>query len=371
MRFRIALVSLMVGLLGTGVCWLTVQPLLTNLLESMSRAVPGAPVVDRVNSVLPFFLSLDVLMLGAMTYGVLTWLVGRPLTHLETAIEKLGRFDTEVVFRQGGPLVSRLQEAVAQMALALKTEQALTAHNVTQLKAANEKLIRAQTELVSADRLATVGKLAAGVAHEVGNPLSGILGYLSLVRSKAAGSPDLPDLVTRIEAEVQRIDDIVRSLLELGKPSRGKAAPLEVQSLVDSVLRMLTNGPEFGQVQVVTDIEKGLYVRGEPGQVSQILINLVLNAAQALKGQGLITVKGTSHLEMGKAHLEVWDNGPGIPPEVLPKVFEPFFTTKSAGKGTGLGLAVSLHLAHGMSGELQAGNAPSGGALFRLTLPLP
>ncbi len=360
----------MVGLLGTGVCWLTLQPVLDSLLESLSRVAPASPVIDRVHGVLPFFLGLDVVSLSAMSYGVLTWLVGRPLTHLEKAIEKLGRFDTEVVFRQGGPLVSRLQEAVAQMALALKTEQALTAHNMVQLKEANEKLIRAQTELVAADRLATVGKLAAGVAHEVGNPLSGILGYLSLIRSKSAGA-DVPDLVNRIEGEVQRIDDIVRSLLELGKPSRGKAGPLEVQSLVDSVVRMLTKGPDFGPVQVDVDIEPGLFVRGEAGQVSQILINLVLNAAQALKGQGRITLRGRAVAEMGKAYLEVQDDGPGIPSDILPRVFEPFFTTKSAGKGTGLGLAVSLHLAHGMSGELQASNAPTGGALFRLSLPLP
>lgn len=360
----------MVGLLGTGVCWLTLQPVLENLIETLSRSAPGAPVLNRINGVLPFFLGLDVVMLSAMTYGVLTWLVGRPLTHLEKAIEQLGRLDAEVVFRQGGPLVSRLQEAVAQMALALKTEQALTAHNVVQLKEANEKLIRAQTELVSADRLATVGKLAAGVAHEVGNPLSGILGYLSLIRSKSSGA-DVPDLVNRIEGEVQRIDDIVRSLLELGKPSRGKAGPLEVQSLVDSVVRMLTKGPDFGPVHVDVDIEPGLFVRGEAGQVSQILINLLLNAAQALNGKGQITVRGRVIAEMGKAYIEVHDEGPGIPFDVLPRVFEPFFTTKSAGKGTGLGLAVSLHLAHGMSGELQAGNAPTGGAQFRLTLPLP
>lgn len=371
MRARIALVSLIVGLLGTAVCWLTLQPVMSSLVDTASRVASAQPMVARVETVLPFFLGLDVLMLSAMSYGVLTWLVGRPLIHLEEAIEKLGRLDGEVVFRRGGPLVSRLQAAVAQMAVALKTEQALTARNVTQLKEANEKLIRAQTELVSADRLATVGKLAAGVAHEVGNPLSGILGYLSLVRSKAGAVPDLPDLVNRIEVEVQRIDDIVRSLLELGKPSRGKAGPLEVQGLVNSVVRMLSKGSDFAHAQVQVDVEPGLYVRGETGQVSQILINLLLNAAQAIEGQGTIWLRARAQAELKTAVIEVEDSGPGIPDHVLSMLFEPFFTTKSAGKGTGLGLAVSQHLAHGMTGTLEASNSAQGGALFKLTLPLP
>ncbi len=176
-------------------------------------------------------------------------------------------------------------------------------------------------------------------------------------------------MVGLIEAEVHRIDQIVRSLLDLGRPARGRPTPVDVAATVESCLKLLGKGPELSQVTLRQEIEANLFVLAESGPLAQVLINLVLNAAQAMAGQGAMTIRAR---RVGSgAVLEVADSGPGLPPEVKAHLFEPFFTTKSAGKGTGLGLVVSQHLVLSMGGKLSADNAPEGGAVFSLELPVP
>ena len=226
-------------------------------------------------------------------------------------------------------------------------------------------LSRAQTELVAAERLATVGRLAAGVAHEVGNPLAGILGYLSLARMKAP-SPELKDYLERIDQEVQRIDRIVRGLLDLGRPETSSPLPVEVGTVVETCVRLVRAAPELTGVTVALDLEPGVVARAETGPLSQILINLLLNAAQAMGGQGRVEV--LSRRAGDVVQVLVVDAGPGISSEVMARLFEPFFTTKGR-QGTGLGLAVSQRLARGMGGSLTAENVAEGGARFTVTLP--
>jgi two-component system, NtrC family, sensor kinase len=213
-----------------------------------------------------------------------------------------------------------------------------------------------------------VGKLAAGVAHEVGNPLSGILGYLSLAQARAKGDPQLADFLQRIDAEVQRIDQIVRGLLDLGRSGKGATASIDAASVVENAVRLLGKGPDFQKVAVALELPRDAVVRAESGALAQVVINLLLNAAQAMGGDGRIVVRGER--ADGKLRLHVEDTGPGIPADALPHLFEPFFTTKEAGQGSGLGLAISRHLVESMGGALEAGNRPEGGARFTVTLPM-
>jgi len=252
------------------------------------------------------------------------------------------------------------------MADALQREQAITRRQLAELTSANQQLTRAQTELVSAERLATVGELAAGVAHEVGNPLAGILGYLSIARSRSGGSAELRDCLERIDAEVQRIDGIVRGLLDLGRPAQGNPAPVDVAVLVETCVRLVSAGPGFGHIEVAMDLEPGAVARAESGPLSQVVINLLINAAQAIEGSGEIRVRSRRSNEQVEVHVE--DTGAGIPAQALPRLFEPFFTTKG-GKGSGLGLAVSRHLITSMGGRLTAENLSAGGARFTVSLP--
>jgi two-component system, NtrC family, sensor kinase len=372
MKWRIASVAFLLASLTTGLSWLTLQPALIRLVDIARRLAspdsPEAEVLSRVRGFLPFALALDLFVLGALVYFVLDLTVGRPLRNTEVAVEQLGRLELDLPpVSQGGPLLSRIQSALNRMAEALRLEQAKTRSQLEALRQANARLSQAQTELVSAERLATVGKLAAGVAHEVGNPLAGILGYLSLARMRAT-TPELKDYLGRIDHEVQRIDGIVRGLLDLGRPRPASLAPVDVSQVVETCVKLVRAGPELSRVKVDFALEPGLLARADAGPLSQIVINLMLNAAQAMGGEGGVRV--SSRREGKEVRLEVEDTGPGIPADVMPRLFEPFFTTKE-GKGTGLGLAVSLHLARSMGGRLSAENVPGGGARFIVHLTAP
>jgi signal transduction histidine kinase len=371
LKLRVASIAFLLAVVSTGASWLSLQPSLAALLEFAQREAPlkALTLVTRVRLLLPFTLGIVLVAVTALGFVIIHFTVGRPLERTERAIDRLSRLELDVSLDSGGPLLSRLQRALVRMAEAVQTERAITAQRVEELRHANEQLVRAQAELLASDRLATVGKLAAGVAHEVGNPLSGILGYLSVIQSRAKDKPELGEIVGLIESEVQRIDGIVRQLLDLGRPSRGKPTAIDVGATVASCVKLLSKGNELAQVTVEQQLEPGLVVLAESGPLSQVLINLVLNGAQAMGGKGALLIR--ARRETGVGLIEVKDSGPGFPPHVKAHLFEPFFTTKGAGKGTGLGLVVSQHLMTSMGGKLKADNAPEGGALFTLELPVP
>jgi two-component system, NtrC family, sensor kinase len=372
-KLRIAAIAFLIATLTVGLCWLSLQPVLARLLEALQRATPpGAPdhmLLARTARMLPLLLGAHLVAGGALVFLVLYLTVARPLGRAEGLVDQLStlKLELDAPLDRGGPLVSRLSGALGRLTTALRDEQATTRRQVSALQLTNERLSRAQTELAAAERLATVGKLAAGVAHEVGNPLSGILGYLSLAQSRARGDPQLADFLQRIDAEVQRIDQIVRGLLDLGRSGKGATTSVNAASVVENAVRLLGKGPDFQKVAVALELPGDAVVRAESGALAQVVINLLLNAAQAMGGDGRILVRGER--ADGKLRLHVEDTGPGITADALPHLFEPFFTTKEAGQGSGLGLAISRHLVESMGGALVAGNRPGGGARFTVTLP--
>ena len=373
MKLRLAAIAFLVGVLATGLTWFSFQPVLVRLVEALRRAaVPGsapALVLARAREALPLLLALDLLLVGLVAYAILWLAVARPVQRLESELGQLERLDLELGPRgAGGPLLSRVEASLRRTAAALLAERTLTLQQLEDLRRANERITRAQAELVAAERLATVGRLAAGVAHEVGNPLSGILGYLSLMRTQGAGRPELGDYVDRIEAEVHRIDGIVRGLLDLGRPQRPTLVPVEVGPLAETSLRLVAAGPDFRGVQAAVDVPAGLQALADAGALSQVLINLLLNAAQAMGGSGKVRVEASAGAEPWVC-IDVLDSGPGIPPEMRARLFEPFFTTKPGGKGSGLGLAISQTLVRAMGGTLEAGDSPQGGGRFSVRLP--
>lgn len=364
MKLRLALASLLIAVASVGVAWLSIQPLLSSLFAILGELKKE---VVRWHAAVPLLIGLDVVIATALIFLALYWVVALPLARAEETIEQISKDSVEV--SDGGPVLHRLSQALRRLSSALLEERERNRTQLAELKSSNEQLLRLQAELVAADRLATVGKLASGVAHEVGNPLAGILGYLSVIRMRAKGNEELGEVVDRIEHEVQRIDQIVRALLELGRPSRGKAQPVDVRPVIDSCVHLLSAGREFREVMVRVDAPASLWLRAEAGPLSQVLVNLLINAAQAMGGKGQVTVRAVEDGALGRIVIE--DEGPGLDPNVLERLFEPFFTTKPAGQGTGLGLAVSRHLLGQFEGALDAANRPGGGASFTITLPKP
>jgi two-component system NtrC family sensor kinase len=373
MKIRLAAIVFLVAVLATGLTSLSFQPVLAGLMEALRRAtVPGsAPALVRTGAreALPLLLGLDLLLVGLSAYAILWLAVARPVQRLEAELAQLERLDLELGPRgPAGPLLSRVEASLRRTASALQAERSLSHQQLDELRLANEHLTRAQEELVTAERLATVGRLAAGVAHEVGNPLSGILGYLSLLRGQTGTASDTRDYVDRIETEVHRINGIVRGLLDLGRPPRPTLTPVKVATVAETSVRLVAAGPDFQTVQVSVDVPEGLTVLADAGPLTQVLINLMLNAGQAVGGEGVV------HLE-ARAEADAWvriailDTGPGIAPEVRPRLFEPFFTTKPGGKGTGLGLAVSQSLVRAMGGALEVTDVSGWGSCFTVRLP--
>lgn len=346
MRLRLLLTSVLVAVVTVGPTWVSLQPLLGRSLGELSG----------------FLFALDFLVSTLAVYVVLHFTLGRPIARIEETVRAIAPADAE-----GGAVLLRLDRALRRLALDLGEERRVNQRRLEALAHSNEALVKLQAELVANDRLATVGKLAAGVAHEVGNPLSGILGYLSVLRMRRGADPELVDVIGRIDHEVKRIDQIVRALLELGRPSRGRAQPLDVRPVVDSCVRLIAASRELEAVRVEVEGPPALWLCAEPGPLSQALVNLLLNAAQAMDGKGRVVVR----LEPGEGggRIVVEDEGPGLAPDVKAHLFEVFFTTKAAGKGTGLGLAVSRHLLAQFEGRLEAGDRPGGGARFTITLP--
>ncbi|MBL8933209.1 MAG: two-component sensor histidine kinase [Archangium sp.] len=366
MRARLIAIALILATLGAGGTWLSLQPIVSSRVEAHQALTGDAQRATRLEVVVALLGLLDVLAAVVVGYVVLTLTVAQPLQTAErraaAVLEREGRR-----LPLGGPPGTALAQAVSELHDALELERATSRRRLNELTLNAEQKARLQSELVAADRLATVGKLAAGVAHEVGNPLSGILGYLSVLRLRAPQNDPSLEVVDRIEAEVKRIDSIVRGLLEMGRPSRGKAQPIDLRPIIDGCVKMVSSMKENAQVRIDVDCPETAWVRAEAGPLAQVLVNLLLNACQSQAGQGSVRI--SLALEKGESRLFVDDDGPGSPADVLPRLFTPFFTTKAPGQGTGLGLAVSRHLLGQFDGKLTAGNREKGGARFTISLP--
>ena len=371
MKARVAAIAFLLAVLATGITWLSFQPVMLRLVEALRIASPvrtaSRHVLETAQQFLPLYLGLDLLIVVLVSFGILYFTVARPLGAVEREMQGLERVDWVPEETGGGPLLSRFQASLRRTAGALAAERVLTRRQLEDLAAANERLTRTQAELVASERLAMVGRLAAGVAHEIGNPLSGVLGWLSVAQAKSASDAELTGYLRELETEVRHIDGIVRSLLDLGRPARPQLGPVSVAELIRNATRLVGSGPEFREVTVETEVDPGVVALADPGPLSQVVINLLINAAQAIGGPGTIQVRGGA--EAGRVRIEVLDSGPGVPLELRDRIFEPFFTTKSGGKGTGLGLAVTQHLLRAMSGDISVGESPHGGGKFTVSLP--
>jgi len=309
----------------------------------------------------------------------------------------------------GANELMRLAESVNDMADRLIHHQNQLRQNVESLNETNRELSLARHELVQSEKLAAIGRMSAGIAHEIGNPLGAIFGYLDVARRRGIADRDW---IESIQHEATRIDRVVRGLLDFARPTHRPPVTFDVNRVVCETIGLLQNQGRLNAVEVQTDLElPSPRVVGDAGQLEQILVNLLLNAddaVEAASGPGRIQVVAVtetfraplgrepsrregdrdgvdySHLRRHRTEpdafgrfepgdrvvrVEVVDNGVGICGEELRNVFEPFFTTKAPGRGTGLGLAVSARLAEALGGGMAAESTPEKGTSFMLVLP--
>jgi two-component system sensor histidine kinase HupT/HoxJ len=265
------------------------------------------------------------------------------------------------------------------------------------LRQAHDDLKRTQQQLLQAEKMASLGRLVAGVAHELNNPISFVLGNVHAIRRyaqrlhryleevHAGAAPEelqrlraelridriVEDLAPLIEGTVEGADrarQIVDSLKRFSALDREEAVSFDLDEVVQRAVHWVQRAGSV-RLQAQLRLEPGLRVTGSPGQLQQVLVNVVQNAADAVAGQPEQLIHVSTQSRADRAVIEVRDNGPGIAADALPHLFEPFFTTKPVGQGTGLGLSISYGIIERHGGRLTAANHPDGGAVFTITLP--
>ncbi len=225
--------------------------------------------------------------------------------------------------------------------------------------------------LVQSEKIASVGRMAAGVAHEINNPLSGIMLYAEILKENLKDNPQHLRDIQEIIDQTMRCKRIVSDLLEFSRQSIGKVSSFPLEELVEKSLNLLINQASFHDIQIIRKISPGLPdMVGDMAQLQQVFINLLINAADALEGKGRIVIEGDFDEKRGNFIIKVSDNGPGIPEELREKIFDIFFTTKPAGKGTGLGLSICQNIIKLHGGTISVSCPPEGGTTFTIELPL-
>ncbi len=272
---------------------------------------------------------------------------------------------------------------------------------VGSILSAQETARQAQQETFRFEKLATVGRLAAGVAHEVGNPLMGIRGYAEHLRRNDPPPGEREECLDKIVAETRRIENIVRGLLSVASSERDKGEAADVDAVVRETVEMLSFRKMFRDVEVTVETECGGRADIPAEKFRQVLLNLLINAVDAMEGRGTLRMRtsavrpwtppalrtvrrratdppgtdvvslreGVGRLPRGGIAVAVADTGCGIRPEALSSIFDPFYTTKEAGKGTGLGLSVSRAIVEGAGGEILVESAEGAGSTFTVVLP--
>jgi PAS domain S-box-containing protein len=229
----------------------------------------------------------------------------------------------------------------------------------------------AQRQVVQAEKIASLGRLAAGVAHEINNPLAGILIYAEALLKEIADRPQWREDLQEIINQTLRCKQIVTRLLEFSRQSLGQRVLFDLNEIIGRCVDLLARQSLFHDVHIVLDLERELpQIVGDPGELQQVCTNLMINAADAMLGKGRLAVKTRSAPESEGVILEFADTGPGIAPEIREKIFEPFFTTKPPGSGTGLGLSVVYGIIQRHNGTMEVTSPPGGGASFIIKLPL-
>jgi two-component system, NtrC family, sensor kinase len=328
--------------------------------------------------------TLIAMLLIAVLSGLAVWkVVGGPLKKLGAATEHLsnGNLGYQIEVNSNDEL-GALAHSFNSMSL--------------QLRAANEEIIawartleerveqktrelkRADDQMMQAEKMASIGKMAAVVAHEINNPLSGILTYAKLMRKWLAGGDlsgkhreESEQCLDLIASESRRCGDLVKNLLTFSRTAPMNPEPTDLNQVVDRLVRLVQHELELTGIQLQRDRQDDLpRISCDPAQIEQVLLALVMNAIDAMPRGGNLWIRTHAVTEAAAIELEIRDDGCGIPAEILPHIFEPFLTTKESGHGVGLGLAISHSIIERHHGTIEVHSEPGRGTTFKIRLPL-
>ena len=324
----------------------------------------------RSRTLFLWYFFLDFILLLGLGAFMLRRIVVSPLDRLLKATERVIAGDyNHPVHLPASSEIAGLAESFNSMQQGLKEKRDEVELHLRSLNEANQALKEARLEAVRSEKMASVGLLAAGMAHEVGTPLAGIIGYSAILADELADDPEKSDYLRRISADASRIDRLVRELLNYARPVKPEIERICVKEFLEDLLAMLERQGVLKQIKVHLRVAADLptlYL--DRHQLLQVMMNLVMNARDALSDGGEIEIAAAS--DSGESVvISVKDNGEGIPAENMEKIFEPFFTTKEPGSGTGLGLAISARLVESFGGRIEVASEVGKGTTFTLRLP--
>lgn len=301
--------------------------------------------------------ALALLMIAALVGMLWSHQLTDSITRLVHASRVIGKGDFNVrVQIRSQDEIGTLAESFNQMA--------------TELYDRERALKEAQAQLIQSEKLAAFGQLGAGVAHEIKNPLAGILGVVQLMRRETKQADSLGEGLAMIEKETRRCKEILDNLLRFARQEKVSFAPVEVSSVIKDAVAIMSHQLSLHQVKLEADVAPALApFFGNANQIQQVLMNLILNAEQAMAGRGGQVQVGARAVN-GRIEIRVADSGPGIAKELQHRIFEPFFSTKETGKGTGLGLSVSYGIVQEHKGTIAVESEPGAGATFIICLPI-
>ena len=353
--------------------------------------------IGKLHAMTVLYIGLNLLVLVIIGNFLLSRIVIKPIGHL---VKLADQFEDRDIFKLAASdprnEISRLAVALNRMLKRLAENKQLLEAQIESLTKANQELKEAREEVVRSERLASIGRLAAGVAHEIGNPMGAILGYTNILQEEIGDNESLQDYLKRIEEGVMRIDSIVRELLDFAQPSHTKPVRIDLNRIVGETISFFFHQKIANQIDIISELDDGLLpVCVEPQKIKQVLVNLVLNAYDAMMEKQRMLNKeekdwapkliiktekvASDHptLQFCKekeaemyALLTVSDTGTGISGSDLEKIFDPFYTTKPPGKGTGLGLAISSTIIESFKGSIHVSTTENKGSTFRVILPM-
>lgn len=283
---------------------------------------------------------------------------------------KLCNYEVDVVHKNGEHIPINLNASIVYEG---EREVATIGffHDLREMQRIKAELEKTQLQLLQSEKMASLGKLAAGVAHQLNNPLAGVTLYTRLVLEDYPLEEGARKDLQRVLEDAERCRDTVKELLEFTRQTRHLMRPQDINRAISRTIFLLENQTLFQNIIIEKDLDPALPpVYSDIQQLNHLFMNIILNAGQAMGGRGELHIR-TMHLtEVDRVRIEIADSGPGIPENILPHIFDPFFTTKEEGEGTGLGLSLVYGIVETHGGQIEARNNPEGGAAFIIELPI-
>lgn len=324
-------------------------------VAEIPRSAAYLPARDLVQRLV--IVASALLMLAVLASVIWAHRLTRPVERLSDAAKRIGKgnFDVSVSYES--------RDEIGNLALSFN-------QMAGELKSREEALGEAQAQLVQSEKMAAFGQLGAGIAHEVKNPLAGILACAQLCRSEVDHDSQAHKDLALIEKETKRCKQIIENLLKFARQEKAAMNPTNVNEVIDDATAIVNHQMELNKVKLLKDLDAALpSISGNRNQLQQVFMNMMINAQQAMEGTpGQIHVT-SRFVADGAVEVVFKDTGPGVPEDVKQKVFEPFFTTKPGGKGTGLGLSVSFGIVRDHGGSIRVESELGEGAAFIITLP--